>query len=443
MPVLAESWQTSDDAMEWTFTLRDGVTFHDGTPLNSAAVIANYERWRKVSPKGSPFNVLNIEQSYPGLVEVRAIDERRFSFVFNASRPTLPYSIMNYSSPIYAPSSFDKDGNFNSKAIGTGPFRIVERNPEVKVVLEANPNYWGQRAKSQRISIATIPDADTRLSALRAGEVVGLIGTGSLPADRAAELLQDPRFRASSAISTSVHHVVANGRSSVFSDARLRKAVSLAIDRSKIAELYSGYVVPTQNILNVTSPFYRHYEIQHDPIEAERIASEALDNKRTPVRLLVGTFGTSRYPYRAQAEYIQFALRPLGLDVEVQVLDTSTFFAALSKGQYELALSIQMTANADPYSLFKGYMSSEGSSNAALSLGYANAEVDALLERAEAAHDIAARRDIYEALQAIAVDTFPTIPLFTEKNLVAFDARITGYSARIHDTTLPSLHLAD
>lgn len=443
VPVLAESWQPSEDAKEWTFTLRDGVTFHDGTRLDTAAVIANYDRWRRVSPKGSPFNVLNIDQSYPGLVEVRALDARRFTFVFDAPRPTLPYSIMNYSSPIYAPSSFDKDGNFTGKAIGTGPFRLVGRDPDVAVVLEANADYWGEPAVSQRIKIRTIPDADTRLSALRAGEVVGLIGTGSLPADRAGELLRDPRFSSSSAVSTSVHHVLANGRSSIFSDARLRKAVSLAVDREKISDLYGGHVVPTQNILNVTSPFHKSYQIDHDLDEAKSLVREALGDKRAPVRLLVGTFGTSRYPYRAQAEYIQFALRPLGFDVEVYVLDTSAFFAALSKGEYELALSIQVTGNADPYSMFMDYMSSAGSSNAALGLGYANAEADALLERAAGARDIPARRDIYDALQDIAIRTLPTIPLFTEKNLVAFDVRVKGYEARIYDTTLPRLHLAD
>lgn len=442
VPWLAESWESSPDARQWTFTLRDGVRFHDGTMLDTTAVLANYARWRRVSPKGSPFNVMDIAQSYPGLVDIRALDDRRFTLVFDAPRPTLPYALINYSSPIFAPSSLGEDGNFTSRLIGTGPFRLVEHDAET-AVLEAFADYWGEPAATRRIRITVIPDSDTRLAALRAGEVVGLIGGGALPADRAAELARDPRFALSDALSASVHHILANGKSGIFPDQRLREAVSLAVDRNHIASIHGGHVVPTANILNSASPFHKAQPIAHDPARAKTLAQAALAGGRAPVRLILGTFGTSRYPYRAQAEYIQFALKPLGLDTEIRVLDTSAFFAALARGDYDLALSIQVTGNADPYSMFVDYLSSTGSSNRVLSLGYANAEADALLARTARAGTLAERRVLYDRLQEIAAATLPTIPLFTEKSLIAFDRRVRGYRARMYDSSLPQLYMAD
>lgn len=440
IPQLAESWTHSEDAKVWTFALRRGVSFHDGARLDADAVLANFKRYRAVSPKTSPFYPMNIDTSYPGLVAVEKVDDFTVRMRFDAPHPTLPYAMVNFSSPIYSPASFDASGDFSQFPQGTGPFKLVEHQPERSLLLAANDNYYGPRARADLVRIRTIPDPDTRLSALKAEEIMGVLDLGAMPPEQATELAKDTRFALSATPSTISHYLHANGKTGIFADRRLREAVSLAIDRSAIVELYRGFPVATANILNATSPFHKTIPIVHDPAKALKLAREVLGAAvRQPVRLIVPTYGLGRYPYKAQAELIQHLLRPLGLDITIQILDGAAFRAVLTRGRYDLALATQGLPNADPFTLLRNYMASTGSSNVALNLGYANAEVDALLAEAATTTEIPRRRAIYERLQDIAAEELPTIPLLSDTALIAYNKRITGFEAGLYGPTMTTL----
>lgn len=436
-PGLAVDWTPSEDARQWTFSLRPDVTFHDGTPLNADAVLANFERFIAVSPKSSPFYTMNVDTSYPGLSGMEKVDDLTFRLDFDAPLPTLPYAMVNFSSPIYAPASFDENGDFATFPIGTGPFKLVEHEPLVSLLLERFDEYWGEPAAAEHIRVRVIPDPDTRLSALRAEEIMGVMDLGAIPPEQGVDLARDERFELSVSPSTISHYMHPNGRTGIFADPRLRKAASLAIDRNAIVSLYRDFPTPTANIINVTSPFHVDIPIEHDPEAAVALAEEVLGGERAPVLLIVPSYGVDRYPYRAQAELIQFMLAPLGLDVEVRILDGAAFRDAQAEGEYDLALATQGLPNADPFTMFNNYMSSTGSQNASYSLGYASEEVDALLARASAALDIAERGEIYAELQRIAAEDLPTIPLFNDATVLAYNVEITGYQQRLYGTTLP------
>lgn len=442
-PKLAESWASSDDGKTWTFALRRGVTFHDGAPFDADAVIANFERFRAVSPRSSPFYTMNIDVSYPGLVAVEKVDAFTVRLRFDQPRPTLPYAMVNFSSPIYSPASFDATGSFSQFPQGTGPFKLVEHHPQASLLLAANDAYYGVKAKARMVRIRTIPDPDTRLSALKAEEIMGVLDLGAMPPEQATELIKDERFGLSAARSTVSHYLHPNGKIGLFADRRLREAVSLGIDRAAIVDLYRGYPAATVNILNATSPFHTVRPVAHDPARAVALAKAVLGAARKPVRLIVPTYGIGRYPYKSQAELIQHFLQPLGLDVEVKILDGAAFRAALAKGAFDLALGTQGLPNADPFTVLNGYMASTGASNIGLSLGYANAEVDALLGEAVAGAGVARRRAIYDRLQDIAARELPTIPLINDTNLIVYNKRITGYRAGSYGPTLATLQWAD
>lgn len=443
IPKLALSWTSSEDSKVWTFALRRDVSFHDGTRFDADAVLANFERFRAVSPRPSPFYPMNIDTSYPGLVAVEKVDDFTVRLRFDQPRPTLPYAMVNFSSPIYSPTGFDAAGDFSGFPQGTGPFKLVEHKPQLSLLLAANDNYYGRKAKADLVRIRTIPDPDTRLSALKAEEIMGVLDLGAIPPEQATELIKDDRFALSATPSTISHYLHANGKSGLFADRRLRKAVSLAVDRSAIVDLYRGYPVATANILNATSPFHKPVPVVHDPARAADLARAALGDARRTARLIVPTYGLSRYPYKAQAELIQHLLQPLGLDVSVRILDGAAFRAALASGNYDLALATQGLPNADPFTLFRNYMASTGASNIALSLGYANAEVDALLAEAATTTEIARRRAIYDALQDIAAAELPTIPLFDDTALIAHNKQISGYEAGLYGPTLTTLQWAE
>lgn len=442
VPKLAQSWTSSDDTKTWTFVLRQGVTFHDGTRFDADAVLANYRRFRAVSPRSSPFYTLNIDTAYPGLVAVEKVDSFTVRLRFDQPRPTLPYAMVNFASPIYSPASFDAAGDFTQFPQGTGPFKLVAHEPERSLTLAAHDGYYGDRAKAELIRVRTIPDPDTRLSALRAEEIMGVLDLGAIPPEQATELVKDRRFALSSTPSAISHYLHTNGKSGVFSDRRLREAASLAIDRSAIVDLYRGYPTATVNILNGTSPFHKVLPVVHDPVKAAALAKTVLGDVRKPARLIVPAYGLGRYPYKAQAELIQYFLLPLGIDAAVQILDGAAFRAALAKGTYDLALGTQGLPNADPFTLFRTYLSSTGSSNIALSLGYTNAEVDALLDEAAMTPELSRRREIYNRLQEIAAADLPTIPLLNDTSLIAYNRQITGYAAGLYGPTLTTVQWA-
>jgi len=442
-PKLAESWEMSEDGREWTFKLRDNVRFHDGEKLTADAVIANFARYRKVSPKSSPFYTLNIDTSYPGLQNIAKVDELTLRLSFKDPQPTLPYAMANFASPIYSPNSFDENGDFKGLPQGTGPFKLIEHQKDAFALLEANPDYYGPKAKTGKIRVRVIPDPDTRLAALKAGEIAGVMDLGALPPEQARELLKDERFGVSHTASTISHYLHPNGKEGPLRDVRLRRAVSLAIDREMIVrELYRGYPTATVNILNATSPFHKELKVSYDPAEAKRLAGEVLGDKRQPVRLIVPSYGIDRYPYKAQAELIQHQLKDIGLDVEIRILDGAAFKEAQAKGDYDLALATQGLPNAEPFTILNQYMASSGSANKNYSLGYSSERVDSLLKEAAGLLDVEERRRIYDELQDIAAAELPTIPLFNDASLIAYDKRIQGYKALLYGTSLPELEWA-
>lgn len=442
-PKLAKSWQMSDDGREWTFTLQEKVLFHDGEKLNADAVIANFKRYEQVSPKSSPFYTLDSKKSYPGLKEIVKVDEHTFTLKFENPQPTLLYAMVNFSSPIYSPKNFDEKGDFNGLPQGTGPFKLMAHEKDQYALLEAFDGYYGEKAKSKKIRVRVIPDPDTRLSALKSGEIMGVMDLGAIPPSLAKELLKDDRFEISTAKSTISHYLHPNGKKAPFNNPAMRKAVSMMVDREQLVqELYLGYPTATANLLNVTSPFYKDFPIEYNADEAKKLAAEALGGKREKIDLIVPTYGLNRYPYKAQAEWLQAVLSGLNLEVEIRILDGAAFKDAQAKGEYHLALATQGLPNADPYTIFTNYIASDGSSNKSYSLGYKSERVDALLGQAKNTFSMEERRKLYDELQAISVEELPTIPLFNDASLIAYSKKIKGYQATIYGTTLPQLEWA-
>jgi peptide/nickel transport system substrate-binding protein len=342
IPKLAKSWKMSDDGKEWVFQLRENVTFHDGEKLNADAVITNFNRYKLVSPKSSPFYTLDIKSSYPGLKEVVKVDELSFKLVFENPQPTLLYSMINFSSPIHSPKNFDPKGDFNGLPQGTGPFKLIEHKKDQYMLLEAYDGYYGEKAKTKNIRVRVIPNPETRLAALRSGEIMGVMDLGAIPPELAKELLKDKQFELSSTKSTISHYLHPNGTKPPFDNPKMRQALSLAIDRQQLVkELYLGYPTATVNILNNTSPFYKDFKVDYDPAKAKKLVTEVLGDKRQKVDLIISTASLDKYPYKAMAELLQAVFKGQQLDLEIRMLDGAAFKDVQSKGDYNLALSTQ------------------------------------------------------------------------------------------------------
>jgi peptide/nickel transport system substrate-binding protein len=437
---LAESWEMSEDAKTWTFHLQEGVKFHDGEDFNADAVLYNFDRMR-YEVKSSAFYSLNIDSFYPNLDEVKKIDDYTVELTFTEPAPSLLYTMTNFGSAMFSPSCFDEEYNFTGIAQGTGPFKITENVKDEYVLLERNEEYWGEKAKASSIRVKTIPDVDTRYSALKSGEIMGVIDLKAITPALATELEKDENFAITTTNSTMIDFLCLNGTAAPFDDVRMRQAVSMAIDRDAIANtIYLGYASPTSNILNYSTPFYTEQPVTYDLEQAKALAAEVLGDERVSVKYLIQEGSTEQ---KTEAELISAILSELGIDVTIETYDWATMKEMMAAGDYGIARAQQGLSNMEALTIFKRFMDSEGDQNINYSLGVNNEEVDSLIDQADSELDMEKRQEIYTELQELSVEIQPVVPLFNERTLMVYNTELDGYEAQIYGIDLPNVCWAE
>lgn len=437
-PALATEWSHNEDSTVWTFHLRQGVNFSNGTPFNADVVLANFDRMKK-GPFPSSFYGVNIDSTYPGLVSYEKTDDYTVVLTFENPLPLQDYTMANYGSSMFEPSCFAEDGNFNGFAIGTGPYVVKENVLGQYCVIERNENYWGQGGIVQSFRFKVIPDADTRYAALRAGEVQGLCDLGAISPSQAAEIENDPAYTVSLGDSGINHFLNVNGGAFPFQDLRMREGLSLLIDRQTIIDsFYNGYNLPAGGFLNYTSPFYSEQPVKYDPERGAELIREVVGDQAVELRFLLPAVDANRYPYQEEAEYIQALLENIegtNIKVNIELMDWGPCKEEMAAGNYNLCLKIQGLPSANPFSLFKGFMHTDGGTNASYGLGYSNPEADALIDEAAKTVDAARLAEIYTELQELSAVDFPNIPVMYSQEVVACSSDITGYQATVYGLT--------
>ncbi|WP_186450960.1 ABC transporter substrate-binding protein [Sporomusa sp. KB1] len=437
-PKLAKGWEHSADYTEWTFKLTEGATFHDGTLFNAAAVVQNFERYRVISPRTSSFYLFDIHKIYPHLRRVEATDEYTVQLTFDRPFPTLLYSMTNFGSAMFSPPCFDaRTGDFITTVAGTGPFKMIGHVTKQYTLLERNETYYGSKAKAKTIRVRNIPVAETRYSALKAGEIMGVLDIGSLTPALTSELLKDQQFAVATKRSSITHYLFCNGEKAPLNDPRLRQAISLMVNREVLVKnFFHGYAIPTSNFLNGASPFSRAEIPERNATRAKEAAKAVLQDKTAELLFLVPQYGIDRYPYKEIAEFIQAELKELGLNARIVVMDWATIQDARAAGRFDLILGTQGLPNLEPASLFQNYMNSTGSANVQYRLGYKNEEADRLLAELDLATGAEEREKIYDRLQAIARQDPPCIPLFDDINLAVYNKKLENYQPLLYGVTL-------
>ncbi len=441
---LATSWEMSEDGTEWVFQLREGVRFHDGEAFNADAVLANFDRYQNASPGKSKFYTFRMGRFYPDFEKIEKLDDYTVKLTFTKASPTLIYYMTNFGSPMFSPKSFDDEGKFVDTAAGTGPFKVIEHVLDQYVVLERFDDYYGDKAQTTRVRIKVIPDGNTRFSALRSEEILGVLDLGAMQPNLAKELEKEERFEVSVEKSSIIHYLAPNGTKFPFNDVRMRQAVSLIIDRQLIInEFYAGYPAPAAHILNYASPFYHELPVLYDPEKAKALAKEVLGDAHHSIDLIMPSSFVKKYPYKEQGEYIQAVLSELGLDATIKIMEFGALSDAMKKGNYDLCMRIQGLPNGEPYSILNSFMRSDSGQNKSYSLGYSNLKTDELLDTLAQTLKVEERAKLYTQLQEISAQELPFIPLFNDVALLVYNTKITDYQALIYGVTLPTMRWAE
>lgn len=446
IPALAERWSLSEDGLRWTFSLRRGVRFSDGEPFNAQAVVANVERNIKISPRTSSFFTLNAKEAYGPLAEVRALDETTVEFRHTAPYPVMEATITNFFSAMYSPASFTEGGDFKGIPGTTGPFKLASWQTDQFALLERNDGYWGAKPPLRQIRLRVIPDSNTRVSALIAGEVEAVVELGALLPAQAQQLKSRGDVTVGADPISITQYLTFNCGRPPFNDVRLRQAAVRSFDRDTVVrELVLGYGEPGKSLL---SPFSKRWfspkgTPRFDPAEGRALAQAALGGQRVEVTLPFSAPTGQARPYKEIAEYIQATLRPIGFDVKLQQLEAAALTDVTTRGDWHLRMSQNGWANGDADFLLSNWVASTGGINTTNKGAYKNEEADRLIAQGRSERDQQRRFAIYERVQEIAAAEVPTIAMYHELAPFAHRATLTGLRQRItYQPTLESVRKA-
>ncbi len=237
VPKLAESWTHSDDFKTWTFKLRPGVKFHDGTPFNAQAVAFNYARQK------DPNNHCRCAFYIQFINKVEAVDDLTVVFHLRDPSVDLPAVISPpaVNNPIHSPTAIQKLGDdYNRNPVGTGPFVLKSWLAGDRLVLERNADYWNKgHPYLDRVVLRPLPDAQARFASLQSGES-DLVWDDEFDSDNILRAKNDPALTVHSYTGSGATVYAFNTKGAPFEDARVRQALVMALDRTRMSQAITG-----------------------------------------------------------------------------------------------------------------------------------------------------------------------------------------------------------
>ncbi|MGY1771860.1 ABC transporter substrate-binding protein [Blastococcus sp. SYSU D00813] len=412
-PSLAESWTTSDDQLSWTFTLRDGVTFHDGSEFDSADVVYSYRR------------IIDEELSnsyrFETVADVTAPDPRTVVITLTRPTPNLLEQIGAFKGMAIVSEGAADEFDLQSEANGTGPFRL-ESSDANSTVLTTFDDYWGDAPSIGGVEFRYISEPTSALTALRNGEVRW---TDNVPPQNVESLEGDDEVELGSVTSVEYFYLSMNYAVPPFDNRDVRRAIATAIDRDEVTQAARfGAAQVNQTAIPEGSPWYTDYA----PFEPDQEAArQLLEQAGVQTPLTMGLMVTDEYPETvAAAQVIAAQLEPVGIEVEIQEEDFATWLARQGDGDFD-AFMLSWIGNIDPADFYENQHLSTGGSNYQ---GYSNPQVDQLLTAAATEVDETARKDLYDQAARIIVDDVSYLYLYNPDEVQAWAPGLTGYEVR-------------
>jgi peptide/nickel transport system substrate-binding protein len=413
LPALATSWSTSEDKLTWTFKLRQGVKFHDGTPFNAAAVKATFERIRDVataSPRRS---------SLAAITEIKVVDDDTITLSTKEPFAPLLAQISAYNLAIMSPTQVQKAGaKYREQPAGTGPFKLKNWQPGERITLERNNDYWGEKPKLDALETRVVPEDSARVLLLLGGEadVIASVPTvmlKRLEGSSAVKVIKKTGYR--------TIYVGLNNAMPPFNDRRVREAVAHAIDvnglqrgvLSGVGKLGGGFESPVIGGAKEIPP--RAY----DPAKAKKLLAEAGHPNGFETSFYVPT---GRYLMDRQlGEAIQAQLAQVGIRAKIESPEWGAFSAITDQKKAPMFILGKGSPTGDLDFTLTLTAMTNGRMNA---FALSNAELDKLILEQRAAVEPDKRRALLARAQDLIYEDVPAVVLFYEDQLFATRANV-------------------
>ena len=411
-PGLATNWEVSQDGLSYFFNLREGVTFHDGTPCDAAAVKWNFDRWMDENHpyRGDvTFEYWNDVAAFGDTIKsVQAADANTVQIDLNEPQGTFLLNLAMFAFGIGSPTAIAAGPDaFSRRPVGSGPFRFVEWAPGDHVTLERNPSYWGVAPRVERVVVRIIPDNAARFQVLRAGAIDMMEGANP---DDVPTARRDSSLRVQPRPPLNIGYINMNMRQAPFTDVRVRQAVAAAINRPAIVEALFGGVgeVATQLIPPTVLGFNPEVRgPQYDPGRARQLLAEANMPNGFAVDFWVMPVSRPYFPSpQPIAEAIASDLQAVGIRANLRrESDWGTYLERRNNLDYPMWMLGWTGDTGDPDNFLWTFFGTYPDNT------WDNEAIKGLLRQAQHSSDRAERERIYQQVNAVAAAEVPRIPI--------------------------------
>jgi peptide/nickel transport system substrate-binding protein len=422
---LAERWE-APDPQTYIFHLHDGVKFSDGRPLTSADVKFTFQTIQNgipsatgatQSPKRGAFRVVQSIEAPDALTVIFHLSEPNAAFAWSLVRSAVGI----------VPAGSGAD--FAQHPVGSGPFRFVSSLQDEEVVVERNNQYFRGPSQIERVRFRVVPEPVVRALELRKGTAD--IELNSFTPDMIPVLAQQSDLAVSEEPGTLFSYISFNCEDPILAHREIRQALTYATDRATLtstlmrnqARVASGPLPPSNWAYEPNVPQY-----EFNPAKAEALLDQAgfprKGDPRTGIRFTITMKSSTDSLARLLGEVLQDEWKRIGVQLELRPLEFATFFADITKGNFQLYTLRWVGANNDP-DFFEYAFGSHKIPPAGANRGrYRNPQLDALVDRARVEPDREKRRAIYSHVQQIISTDLPYLPLWIQDNISVHNRRV-------------------
>jgi peptide/nickel transport system substrate-binding protein len=420
VPQLATAWSWSANNLTLTMTLRAGARFHDGTPVDAAAVKYNIERYQTAAYSKRKAELKSVES-------VEAVDAATVRFHLSEPYAPLVGVLSDRAGMMVSPKAATAAGEkFSANPVCAGPYVFKERVAQEKIALAKFDRYWNQDAiHIDEIVFTPVPDTSVRLANLKAGgfDLIERVAPTDVPAireDSSLKLVESPSL---GYFTLSIN--IANGpaaKTPLGENPRFREAIEAAIDRTVLNQVvFNGEYIPNNQPILPGSTYYDsgHPVPPRDLEKAKRLLKEAVAEHAA------FTLIAANSPIELQvAQVLQSMIAEAGLEVKIQAMEANTLTAAATKGDYQAAL-VFWSGRADPDANISIWLQCDGFINWGK---YCNPKLDDALAQARQTTDAAARLAHYKQAADIYLAERPHLFLYNFKWFWGTTARLEGFT---------------
>ncbi len=410
-PDIAEKWETPDDKTI-VFHLNPNAKFQNGQPVKAADVKWTYDSLM------APNFVSSKKSGYSAVDHIEATDDHTVIFKLKEPNP----GILDNLTLGVLPTGADTNV-YKTKPIGAGPYKVIDFRPDDRVVLEAFDQWHGGAPKIKHVTVRTIPDATTRVLELRRGTVN--FEVNAIPFENVSEFDKSADFKVVKSPGSVYQYLAFNLHDPILSKVGVRRAMAHAIDRERIVrDIQRAYATPTDTMF-AQGHWARAENLPtypYDPNKAKQLLAQAGYPNGFSVVFKTSTDAEAN----SRAQVIQQMLKQVGINMQIQSNETSTFLADIQKGNFQM-YSLSRNGIQDPDFYYVIFYSKNIPPEGQNRGYYNNPKVDQLILRGRSTFDRAKRKDAYVEIQKIVQDDLPYISLYLQTNVAVMRSNTDGY----------------